>query len=363
METGVSYFSARDLRHVQSDLEEIVGHGCTYIVHCYTETDMLWNRGTIERIFRTTRDAGLGVWADPWGVAGIFSGETLSRFAADHLDAWQQLSDGRRVPVACPSHPETRGFIKRWVQVAAEAGAEVAFWDEPHLYASAWAGDFSGAWSCHCSHCAELLSQHGGGTLHEEFDAGMMAFRETVLLDFLAGVCAAGRQAGLRNALCLLPSAFERHGFPAVAEGMRSGLAGRVPADKLEQVIAPLLHFGIDDWDKAAAIPDLDIFGTDPYWFLFDVEPERFMRSYSERAIETANAHGRESQLWLQAFRVPEGREEELRMGAAVAAELGADSVAAWSYRGTESMSKIACARPQVVWGVLGEAFRTLRRA
>jgi hypothetical protein len=44
-----------------------------------------------------------------------------------------------------------------------------------------------------------------------------------------------------------------------------------------------------------------------------------------------------------------------------VAAELGATHVAAWSYEGTASMSQIRCARPEVVWRVLGEAFRDLR--
>jgi hypothetical protein len=48
-------------------------------------------------------------------------------------------------------------------------------------------------------------------------------------------------------------------------------------------------------------------------------------------------------------------------MGAKVAAELGADSLAAWSYRGTASMSRIASARPEKVWQILGEAFAEVR--
>ena len=40
MQTGVSYVSARTLRHVVDDLRDIVDHGCTYVVHCYTETDL-----------------------------------------------------------------------------------------------------------------------------------------------------------------------------------------------------------------------------------------------------------------------------------------------------------------------------------
>jgi hypothetical protein len=86
------------------------------------------------------------------------------------------------------------------------------------------------------------------------------------------------------------------------------------------------------------------------------------MRKYSEAARSAARKCGRDLQLWLQAFRVPEGREEELRTGMRVAEDVGATHVAAWSYRATESMSQIACARPDVVWRIIGEEFRRLRR-
>ena len=361
METGVSYFSGRDLRHVEADLADMVAHNCTYVVHCFTETDLLWNRGTMAQVFRATREAGLETWADPWGVAGIFSGETLSRFVAEHHEAWQQLSDSRRVPVACPSHPATRDFVKTWIAAVAEAGATVAFWDEPHLHSTAWSGDYSGAWSCHCEHCRDVFKAQSGLEPPTVFGPEAVVFREHILVDFLTEMAAEAGRAGMRNALCLLPSAFGNHGFPQVVEAMRERLRKRIEDERLEQVLGPLLHFGIDDWSRAAAIPGLDTFGTDPYWFLFDVEPEPFMRAFAERAISVARTRGLKAQLWLQAFSVPDGREDELTMGARVAAELGADSLAAWSYRGTASMSKIASARPEVVWRILGEAFAEVR--
>jgi hypothetical protein len=63
----------------------------------------------------------------------------------------------------------------------------------------------------------------------------------------------------------------------------------------------------------------------------------------------------------VQAFRVPAGREGELRTGLAVAAEVGATHVAAWAYEGTASMSYVRCARPDVVWRIVGEEFTKLR--
>ena len=77
----------------------------------------------------------------------------------------------------------------------------------------------------------------------------------------------------------------------------------------------------------------------------------------------TARKHDHGLQLWVQAFSVPEGREEELSTGLRVAAEVGATHVAAWSFEATASMSQIRCARPELVWGILGEEFRRLRTA
>ena len=103
MQTGVSYFSSRTHRHVRADLSDIAEHGCTYVVHCFTETDLAYYRDTMREIVEATRDAGLEVWLDPWGVAGVFSGETFTRFPLDHPETWQVLSDGRRAPGACPT--------------------------------------------------------------------------------------------------------------------------------------------------------------------------------------------------------------------------------------------------------------------
>lgn len=362
VETGVSYFSSRDLRHVRADLEEMVAHGCTYVVHCFTETDLLYYRRTMQEVVAATREAGLEAWLDPWGVTGIFSGESLSRFLVDHPEALQVLSDGRRAPSACPNHPETRRFLLDWVAAAAEAGGQVAFWDEPHFYIPLWRGDWSGAWACRCAHCQERYRDFAGGPLPERMDDQARAFRERSLLELLAELSAAARRGGMRNAFCLLPTNFEELGFGELvrrlAETGRKRLAeaGGAPADD-----QPWRSFGLRDWDAAAAIADLDIFGTDPYWYLAGVEPEAFVRAFTRRTVEAARRHERDVQIWVQAFSVPEGREEELALGLRVAVEEGATHVAAWSFRATESMSSIRCARPEVVWGVLGESFRALR--
>jgi hypothetical protein len=355
METGVAYFSSRDIRHFRSDLREMQEAGCTYIVHCFTETDLAFYRDAVKEIAAATKEAGMEVWFDPWGQAGIFSGETFTRFPLEHPETWQTLSDWRTVPAACPNHPATREFIRSWVDACAEAGGEVLFWDEPHFYSGLWSRDFTPAWGCYCEHCRERF----GGEIPREFAPEVKAFREESLVDLLSEVCRHGHEKGMRNALCLIPTDLPEHGFAEPTERLRSALAGRMEGAS-ESDIDAMMHIGVGDFDRAAAIPDLDIFGTDPYWYLFGVEPERFMRVYSEAAAESAKKHGRQMQLWLQAFRVPAGREEELRMGVQVAEEVGATHLAAWSFRATESMS-IRCADSAKVWGIVEEQFRRVR--
>ncbi|MEO6197459.1 MAG: hypothetical protein ABIP58_05040 [Dehalococcoidia bacterium] len=360
MKTGVSYFSSRDLRHVRQDLQEMADIGCSYVVHCYTETDLAHYRETMSAIAAATHERGMEVWFDPWGLAGIFSGETLSAFPSAHPEAWQVLSDGRRVGHACPNHPATRAFLHQWIDAAAAAGGDVLFWDEPHFYAGLFVQDFAPAWACHCETCLVLFRDQFGGDLPHDFTPQIKQFREDVLIDLLTELCRYGHEKGMRNALCPVPTDLEAHGFAVPAERLRS-LVQSSASGAPDSAVDALLHIGIGDFARCAAIPDLDIFGTDPYWYLFGVDPEEFMRTYGRAAAEACREHGRELQLWLQAFRVPAGREEELRTGVRVAEEVGASYLAAWSFRATESMSRIACKDGERVWSIIGEEFQRLR--
>src|SRR3972149_7107763 len=79
METGVSYSSSRPLRHVSDDLQEMVDQGCSYVVHCYTETDLAYYRDTMRDVIAASHGAGLEAWLGPWGAAGLFSGGAGTR--------------------------------------------------------------------------------------------------------------------------------------------------------------------------------------------------------------------------------------------------------------------------------------------
>jgi hypothetical protein len=359
MQTGVSYFSSRVIDHVREDLREMTDFGCTYVVHCYTETDLAHYREAMAEIAKATKDAGLDVWFDPWGLTGIFSGETFTRFPLVHPETWQVLSDGRRVGAACPNHPATRAFLREWVDACAAAGGEVLMWDEPHLYSPVWQRDFTPVWGCYCDVCSARFRDQHGADIPREFTPEVKAFREASLLDLLTEMCRYGHEKGLRNALCLFPTDLDAHGFGRPGERLRAVVEQQTP-NATASDIEGMMHIGVGDFDRTAAIPDLDIFATDPYWYALGVEAEPFMRTYSEEAAVAAKKHNRELQLWLQAFRVPAGREEELRMGARVAEDVGATHLAAWSFQATASMN-IACADSAKVWAIVGEEFRRIR--
>jgi hypothetical protein len=367
VQTGVSYFSARDLRHVRTDLADMVEHRCTYVVHCLTETDLAFNLQGMREIVRATRDAGLQPWADPWGVCGIFSGETFSRFLLDHPESWQVRSDGRPAPAACPRDPAAREFLRHWIARAAEMGVQVLFWDEPHFWAD-WEHPGE-TWTCLCPLCQDAYIDRFRSKMPPVFTEEVRQFREETLLDLLRELCRAGHRAGLRNALCLLPTDLAALGFPEADRRYTARLNRRRTArgdPPLEGMPPAIRYFGIGDWDAAAAIPDLDIFGCDPYWFLFEADPEPFTEACTARALRAARRAAdltrrrRSTQVWVQGFMVPAGRERELAGAIRLAARMGVTHVAAWSYRGLAGMSADRPDRPEVVWDVIGAAFRSV---
>lgn len=369
METGVAYFSSRDLRHVRTDLADMLAHHCTYAVHCLSETDLVFNMEGMGEVARLTRDAGLDVWFDPWGVAGIFSGETFSRFLLEHPESWQVRSDGRALPVACPNDPEVRRFLRGWIQRAAELGGSVALWDEPHFWLD-WTGVEDG-WSCLCALCRDAFRDRFRTEMPLIFTEEVRRFREESLLTLLADLCRSAHRAGLRNALCLSPADLAQTGFGQAEQRLleqvnRARLRHERPP--LESLPLPVRFTGVQDWATAAALPDLDIFGCDPYWYLFRAEPEPFVIAYAERTLRAvrdvrAQTNRRPgSLLGVQAFAVPAGREPELWTAIRTAARLGVTHVAAWSYRGGTAMSFNRAERPDAVWQVIGDAYRAVAR-
>lgn len=334
VKVGVSYFGVRHVRHVAEDLDRIADAGCTFVVHTFSENDLLYYRGTIDRIVELSHKRGLDVYLDPWGVGRVFGGEAFSSFLAEHPEDRQVTSDGTPVPHVCLGSTRFRDMLFSWISAAASAGAESVFWDEPHLYSVQKRG---GPWACSCERCERRFAERFGHPMPRALTPEVEQFRVDSLTEFVDALAMEARSQGLGNAICLLP--------------VDMGTESREEIEWPQQGL----------WERIAALGSIDLFGTDPYWFHFCRDMEPFVGEWAGRVRDLCVRHGKESQIWVQAFRVPRGRESEVRDAAFLASEMGIESLAAWGYEGCAAMSSLACDRPEVVWQILCETFRELR--
>jgi hypothetical protein len=332
MEAGVSYYGNRILRHVQADLEDIAEHGCTYVVHTFSEADLRYYRETIGAIVKATHAAGMRAWLDPWAVGGVFGGEALSLYAARYPSHQQVLSTGVSVPAACPSRLEFRAALRQWVDAAIEAGADVLFWDEPHFCLPNTLDWYTGppdAWACHCVACRYLYRERYGEEMPRSLDPGVRAFRQERILDFLADMTGYAATKGATNALCLIPA----------ADNDPDGLPFRA----------------------AASLPNINIFGTDPYWLFTHLTVEEHVSQQTARVVEICRYLNKPAQIWVHGFGLPEGREQDVATAIEIASAGGAEYIAAWGYPPCEYRSARASAHPEVVGETIGRSFRRAR--
>jgi hypothetical protein len=311
---GVSYFGNRFLSHARRDLSRIAD-SCDYVVHTVSEADLTYHKAVMAKLFSETRKAGLEVWADPWGLGGVFGGESFSKFLLEHRDAWQIMSDGRAVPSACLNRPEWRSYIMEWILTVRDMGAQVIFWDEPHI-AFTMASELEGIFSCICPICQDLFRKKNGSTLPKHLTDAVRQFRLDSLRNFLNDVMAYAKRHMLKNALCL-------YAFKGIAE-----------YDKI--------------WEEASALTDLDIFGCDPYWrWRGRQAPDVHVGEFARHVVSSATRNNKQSQVWIQAMRLPAGAEPEIDKACDAAVRAGITHIAAWSFDGGELLDPVLSENPE----------------
>lgn len=326
--TGISYFGNRNPRHLIIDLEEIISHHCTFVLHTFSENDQLFYEGNMGEFVELSHGAGLQVYFDPWGVGRVFGGEAFSHFALQHRDACQILLSGELAPAACLNNPKFVDFIMKWVDDALKLGADVIFWQEPHFYHDPNDKSSGKRWGCICESCQKKYTIFYGEKFTPAASDDFFRFREDAMVDFLATLCAYVKTKSGQNAICLAPN---------------QGKAA-----------------GIEDWEKVARIPELDILATNPYWIFFNRGLE-YVDDNVQRIVQLTKKYDIEAQVWIQNFRIPKGREPEFLEAIAIAYASGIRNFAAWSFYGTAAMSYIACDQPKVVWDLLGEVYSKIR--
>jgi hypothetical protein len=95
-----------------------------------------------------------------------------------------------------------------------------------------------------------------------------------------------------------------------------------------------------------------------PRHFLADLE--KIKSHHCDFIVHTFSEN--EPQIWIQNFKIPAEREDEIRQAVDVAYAAGVRNFAAWSFYGTGYMWYIKPDDPQKVWDTMGEVYGQLVR-
>jgi len=313
MKLATSYFGCRIPRHVRSDMRRLRRLGFDRVIHTFSENDLFYSSSTLREIVAISKDAGLEVQLDPWGVAGVFGGEAFSEWILEDPDLMQRGPSGRPLAGACLNHPRLRERMSEWVDAAARTGADAIFWDEPHWVHPGPRNP--NAEPCACAHCR---ARHGENPAPE----ALRRSRAAAILDLLTELVRMAADRRLGSSICLLPL-----GVPLGVE---------------------------QDWPSVAAIPGVTEFGTDPYWHAFQIEGAAARDAFIDLNADAARAAARSAaipvMLWLQAFRLPATAERDLMEGTRRLLEHRPETVAIWGFEACAHMSGLACENAGRVW-------------
>jgi hypothetical protein len=320
----VSYFGNRYLDHARDDLRAMAEMGADAVVHVMSEADMRWNPGTMADLVALSREAGLTPWLTPWGLGGVFGGESASYAVGEHPEACQRASDGRHLPALCPRQPVFRDLIRDWTDAAAAAGAVIVQWDELHL-AMPYRGG-GDPWACRCDACQEAFRDRFGYPMPETATPEVIAFFDDLIRETLAWMVEAANERGMGSSIVLLAD------------------AGYDP----------------ELWRSVAALPGARYFGTTAFWLFYgipDPELEAYLGKWTERTLAATAGSGAEPMAWVQGFGVPAGREAEIETAVDVLVRSGVSTVAVWSYLACAAMSGLAPDDPRATWDAVMRAF------
>jgi hypothetical protein len=113
-------------------------------------------------------------------------------------------------------------------------------------------------------------------------------------------------------------------------------------------------------WEEIAALENLDDFGTDPYWLIDAAQlslDESVRLSKECRALAAGNR--KRSHIWLNAWKIKRGDEQEIYRGGMELARTGHDSLFTWSYLGGLGTNEES-EDPDEVWKNIAKLYQEL---
>ncbi len=319
---GVSYYHAKTPEHAAKDFKAIAKSGLNTIVLAVSEDDCYHWFPNMIRIVEEAKKAGLFVYWNFWGWGHIFGGEPSSRFL-DQYTSHRQVAapSNMQVSAACFNDPAFAEYFLGWVKrVTSEAPIDGVFVDEPHY----WYSFSDSSWTCHCPYCQAIFKEKKGKNLPTTLIAEVRDFREAQLLEFTKTILETVKEtdSSKQTAVVLLP--FDEDTPIANQSG------------------------ALRDWDALVRLPALDVFGTDPYCHIFH-RPLSWAEEIATKTVRIARKYNKKSQLWVQLFALPDGKEEEVAKLIKHFADIGVDEILAWTFMAAKGTT-IECARPENTW-------------
>jgi hypothetical protein len=321
MELGVSYVAAHLPEHIKTDMEHLQEIGCSEVLFALQENHINTLTGALRFGAEIARDNGLVPYVVVWGYANTFGGGRMSDILLEDAGLWRVQADGTRVPQACLNNPRLIDRFLEISEICRGHGYEGMFIDEPQ------------AQDCFCKHCLAVFESAFGSNLTASQDTdAYRAFQTDTVVRHVQQVCLGLKalDANLKTIACVMPFA---------------------PHDRL--------------FEPVASIPELDVFGTDPYWLLsdafgFDMTLESAVDD-ARRVKALCETLGKSSQIWLNCWKIPAGLEQEIYTGGWMLAEVGCDSLYTWSYRGALGTYE-ECEDPGAAWASVVKLYRELSR-
>ena len=181
-------------------------------------------------------------------------------------------------------------------------------------------------WACRCDVCNQKFQEKHGKPLPDRLTPEVRVFKEDSLVELTRILCDATKAQGMRASVCVLP--FENSST-------------------------------VNDWAKVAAIPSLDIIGTDQYWRPHQNDVGSYVGRFARRIQELSAQFQKESMLWILNFNIPKGEEPTIREALDAGYKEGIRNFAAWSYYGAAPMN-LRAEDPETVWKTLNAGYQDL---
>ncbi len=333
-ETGVSYYGLSHVEHAERDFQEMLDHNCTAVLLALSEFDIDFWFPNIKAVAARAKDMGLTVYLDTWGIGKWFGGEPPSLFLNNNPGN-RQVSAMTDEPLAAACF-NTAAFREYFFEIcerlAGEVEADGFFWDEPHYalpksYASI-TGGAGDDWTCRCRFCRRMFEDRYGYDMPKVLSAEVKRFRQDRALDILE--TAARKIKAIRPSSKIICCVHATLGTYYVTENR-----------------------GYDNWDKVARSDACDVFSTTILSYQL---PRSFFRSITQRTVDTARRHAKGSQRWLMGYYQEPEDLGEIRQIARLYAEMGVESLFAWTYRGGHG-TVLAAPRALQIWDAMGDAF------